>query len=179
MVKQIGILVAALACAAPAAVLAQGADTAPQQGTQAAPQGTQQGQQGTQQGAQGAKIALPPGAKLVGTAELDQLRAFPEQQSAKAKGPQEEIVGQKATDRVFETDRAYPDVVKFFDQQAMQGGNTQKSRDTTSTSTAWTIHLPQGKTVNVVVRNTHPTTFEIVAASDVSTESQPGGAPAR
>jgi len=190
MVKQIGKLVAVLACVAPGAALAQGADTGTQQGAQqghtggqgnmGAQPGAQAGQPGAQGTQQGAKITLPPGAKLVATAEVDQVRAFPEQQSAKGKGTQEEIIGLKAVDRVFEADRSYQDVVRFFDQEAGQGGNTQLSRDTTSTSTSWTIKVPQGRAVNVIVRNTKPTTFEVVAASDVSADvHSAGGAPTR
>jgi hypothetical protein len=192
--KQMWIIAAAFASLVPAAALAQqGATQGSQsthqgqqsqgqqnanQGQQNANQGQQnQGQQNANQGQQNAnqaRLKLPPGATQVATAEVDNVRAFPEQQSSKDKGPTETLVDVKAVDRVYQTDRAYSDVVKFFDQQAKESGNKQRARDTNQTSTAWTIALPQGRVVNVIARNTQPTTIEIISASDVIAEIQTG-----
>ena len=121
------------------------------------------------------RITLPAGAKLVATAEVDDVRAFPEQRSSKAKAPPEAVVGVHAVDRVYETGRAYPDVVRFFDQQAAQSGNTQLERDATQTSTAWSIRLPQGEIVNVITRNTQPATIEMISGTGVAAEVAPAG----
>jgi hypothetical protein len=161
MVKQIWIVAAALASYAPGATLAEQPAGPPAQTTQAP------------------RLELPHGAELVAAAEIDQVRAFPEQQAGKTKAPPDAVVGVRAVDRVYQTDGSHADVVKFFDQEAAQPGNTQRARDTTQTTTAWTIVLPRGTVANVIVRNTQPTTIEIVSARGVVAEVQPGGAPGR
>ncbi len=114
------------------------------------------------QQAEGAKTSLvqvPPNAKLIGTSEVDEIRQFPEQKAGK---PMERIVGVSAIDRVYEVQKPYADVVKFFDTQFQQKGYQQTSRAVTPTATSWTVRRPDGNVANVIVRNTSPATVETV-----------------
>jgi len=61
-------------------------------------------------------------------------------------------------DRVFETNRSFSDVVSFFDQSGYQ----VVERTDTPGATAWTVKRPDGTVAHAVVRNTRPTTFELV-----------------
>jgi hypothetical protein len=119
-------------------------------------------------------VDLPSGAKLVGTAQVDEVRAFPEMnknkmQAGTNKGTTEttrteDIVGAGALDRVYETNKPYKDAVGYFDGKVKSGTATQLSRTVTRTATGWELQLPDGSTQNIVVRNTKPTTIETIQA---------------
>lgn len=125
-------------------------------------------------------IRTPPGAQLVGAAEVDEIRALPEMsgtREGKQRAQAAKVVGVKAVDRVYTTDKGYQDMVKFFDDQFKSTGAVTQARIVTPSSTAWTIQKPDGKLANLVVRNTKPTSFELVEVAGESAELQvnPGG----
>ena len=119
-----------------------------------------------------ASVELPSGAKLVGMAQVDEVRAFPEMNKNKDtktnKSSQaartEDIVDTGALDRVYETKQGYKDAVGYFDSMVKKGSATQISRTVTRTATGWELQLPDGATQNIIVRNTQPTTIETVQA---------------
>jgi hypothetical protein len=147
MFKPVWILAAFVASVAPGATLA-GQTTPPRQAATAV------------------WVKLPPGAKFVASAELDRMHAFPEQ---KGKMPfTQAVAGLNAVDRVYLIDRPYANVIGFFDRQVTEPGILELARDTTRTATAWAMILPHGRVANVIVRNTQPTTIEIVSATRVA-----------
>jgi hypothetical protein len=147
------------------------------------PGGMQPGQQGAQQpgmqqgqpGQQGAPqaISIPPGAKLLGSTRATEIREFPEVQSQKKnKNPVAGLVGVSSVDNVYQIDRSFNDMVKFFDQQFKKGGTQVVERTITPTATAWMVRLPAGNLANVIVRNTQPVTFELVQVAAAVGEIQ-------
>jgi hypothetical protein len=120
-------------------------------------------------------VKLPPGAKFVASAELDRIHAFPEQKGKTPFAPA--VAGVNAVDRVYQIDRPYTTVIGFFDRQVTEPGILELARDTTRTATAWAMVLPHGRVANVIVRNTQPTTIEIVSATRLA--ETPGSAPSR
>jgi hypothetical protein len=115
-------------------------------------------------------VRLPPGATLVATAQVDRVRSFPEQRSKAP--PAEAVTTVRAVDRVYQIVRPYRDTVLYFDRQTTEPGVTELSRDATQTSTVWSLLLGQSRVANVIVRNTQPTTIEVVSATE-TTESVP------
>jgi hypothetical protein len=108
-----------------------------------------------------APLAVPPKALLIGQGQLDQVRELPELQEARGDKIVREV-GVAATDRLYESDRSYADTVKFFEHEIDRLNGTILKKNITSTSTAWTVRRPNGKLLDVVVRNTVPPTFEVV-----------------
>jgi hypothetical protein len=156
MFKPVWILAAVVASAAPGATLAE-QHARPSQAAPAA-----------------RAVRVPPGARIVATAEIDRVHAFPEQ---KGKAPPEAVSGVHAVDRVYQVARPYRDIVAFFDRQATERGIMEVGRDVTQTSTAWALVLTPGRVANVIVRNTQPTTIEIVSATGVAEiPARPGAA---
>jgi hypothetical protein len=119
-------------------------------------------------------VELPPGARFVASAELDRMHAFPEQKGKMPFAPA--VAGVNAIDRVYQIDRPYTTVIGFFDRQVTEPGILELARDTTRTATAWAMVLPHGRVANVIVRNTQPTTIEVVSATRVA-ETPPPLAP--
>jgi hypothetical protein len=118
-----------------------------------------------QQKQQGAMIKVPADAKLVGQAEVAEIRTLPEltQGAEAARKPQAaKVLGVKALDKVYHINKGYQEVVAHFDQQFKQSGYESQARVTTPNSTAWTVQKPDGTIANVVVRNTRPTSFEVI-----------------
>jgi hypothetical protein len=137
--------------------------------------GQTQNQMGQNQPAQPdvtAQKLLPKDAKLVGSVESTDIRAFPEQVGTKS--PQsagiakEEVVGVGGIDRVWMTKQPYRQAVSQLDQKLKGEGIQPIAKTTTQSSTAWNMRMPDGHVANVVVRNTQPTTIEAVQASVVT-----------
>jgi len=153
-------------------VLAHG-QAQPQPGDQNNPSAGMQRSQGAPQ-----PIAIPPGAKLLGTTHATEIREFPEVQAQKKnKTPVEGLIGVTAVDNVYQIDRSFSDTVKFFDQQAKRSGAQVLERTVTPTATAWMVRMPSGNVANALVRNTQPVTFEVIqvaaAAGEVSPPTNP------
>jgi len=123
-------------------------------------------------------IEPPAGAKLVGSALVDEIRAFPElsahngaaQQTSPAK---EKIVGVEGIDRVFEIDRPFGDTVASLDTEFKQSGFRRLARVETPSATAWSVKRPDGSVANAVVRNTTPTTIELTELSAAQSAPTP------
>jgi hypothetical protein len=71
-----------------------------------------------------------------------------------------------ASDELYQTVRSYRDAVTYFDRQ-FQHWNVIVRR-TTQTSVAWHLQRPDGKRATVVVRNTMPTSFEVIESVERS-----------
>ncbi len=110
---------------------------------------------------------LPKDAKLVGSVESADVRAFPEQMSKATSGniEKEGVVGVGALDRVWTTKQSYHQAVNRLDQTLKGEGIQPIAKTTTQSSTAWNVRMPDGHIANMVVRNTQPTTIEAVQAS--------------
>jgi hypothetical protein len=112
-------------------------------------------------------IKPPLDATLVGTSVVDEIRAFPEmggRAANKEEAQAEKMLGVQGIDRMFQTNRSFGDTVLYFDQQFKLPGYQVMARVDTPSATAWTVRRPDGGVANAVVRNTSPTTLEIVEA---------------
>jgi opacity protein-like surface antigen len=174
---KMGFVVGAALALAPAVGLAQ--QNQPSQPNQNAPAATQgsranEGTAGSQADTQQPDLTttklLPKDAKLVGTVQSTDMRAFPEQMG---KGEQatkiqkEAVVGVGALDRVWTTKQSYKQVVNHLDQKLKGEGIEALAKTTTQSSTAWNVRMPDGHIANLVVRNTQPTTIESAQAAAV------------
>ena len=59
-------------------------------------------------------VKVPPGSTLIGQAEVDEIRAFPEMSGegeAKKRAQSAKLVGVKALDRVYSSDKSYQEVI--------------------------------------------------------------------
>jgi hypothetical protein len=122
-------------------------------------------------------IPLPPGSTVVTSTAMTDIRAFPEevQKGVQAEG----AVGVQGVDRIYQNRSSYEDTVNFFDRNLSGSGFTNIRRTTSSqNATTWSAQTADGKPIRVAVRNTNPTSIEVLAvtASAASFEEQ-GGAP--
>jgi len=121
----------------------------------------------------GVLIAPPPGARLVGTVIVDEVRAFPELGQGMKTLQRETAVGVAGIDRIYEVDRSFADTVSYFDSQFKAAGTSILARVATRSSTAWKVKRPDGNVANAVVRNTSPTTFELTEVSAAPAKMPP------
>jgi hypothetical protein len=102
-------------------------------------------------------IELPSDTSLSASATVSPVRAFPEEAPAPASEPSV----QAGVVEVFLNGRPYGEVVDFFERTiGRDGGDLRET--TTSTATLWSFRRSGGGTAHVAVRNTRPTTIEIV-----------------
>jgi hypothetical protein len=121
-------------------------------------------------------LGVPAGARLVGTAQLDEVRDFPETNRRRRESVHTEdlVAAGAVVDRVYETAQPYAGAVAWFDAEVERGRARLLSRTVTRTATSWELRLPDGTLQNVAVRNTRPTTIETVAgAAAVAREPVP------
>jgi hypothetical protein len=107
------------------------------------------------------KIDVPPGALLIVSAAVSEVSAFPEEES-------QATVAVDGVASSYQTSQAYPETVRFFDRSFATGGFQASERATTKEATVWAVRCPGGERAHVAVRNTNPTTIEIVEASRVA-----------
>ncbi|MGI0151177.1 MAG: hypothetical protein ACREC5_04485 [Thermoplasmata archaeon] len=104
----------------------------------------------------------------------DEIRAFPEE--ARSGRTVEAAVGVEGADRVYQTKDSYDHTVTFFDRTLARDGFQITHHTTTQTATIWSLHAPDGSPARVAVRNTNPTTIEVLAAAGASAvETLPPG----
>ena len=119
-------------------------------------------------------IQPPPGARIVGSSLVDEIRAVPELTTARAAAAvtpaKEKLVGVEGIDRLFESDGSFADTVAYFDAQFKQPGYRRLARVESPSATAWTVRRPDGSVADAVVRNTTPTTFELTELSAAQSE---------
>jgi hypothetical protein len=110
------------------------------------------------------KVELPGGASLAARATVCDVRAFPEEtREVTGRGETDVatvVVG--GSDEVYASGLSYRDVVGFFDRTLLRDGFQEPSRTATRTATIWSARSPDGQVVHLAVRNTRPTTIEIV-----------------
>ena len=84
----------------------------------------------------------------------------------------EESAVAREADRIYRTDLTYQHAVDYFDRLRTnascesKAGCEKTSRMTTETATFWSLRCPDGATAYMAVRNTLPTTIEVLAGSE-------------
>ena len=121
----------------------------------------------------GVLIAPPPGARLVGSAVVDEVRSFPELGQGKKTLQQETQAGVAGIDRIYEIDRSHAETIAYFDDWFKATGSRIVSRVQTRSATAWRVKRPDGNVANAVVRNTSPTTIELTEVSAAPAKMPP------
>jgi len=106
------------------------------------------------------ELPTPGDARLRGTVETDAIREIPELRGGRSNLMRDESVrGVHVLDQTWDTNVAYRDAVRFYDQRL--GDAFVIERDHADTATGWLVKLDDGTVVSVIVRNTQPTTIEI------------------
>jgi len=77
----------------------------------------------------------------------------------------EESAVARETDRIYRTDLTYRHAVAYFDRLRSSAGCENTSRMTTEIATFWSLRCPDGRTASMAVRNTLPTTIEVLGGS--------------
>jgi hypothetical protein len=107
------------------------------------------------------RIWIFPDSMMVGTVISHGVRKVPELPDVPSS------TAFDASDQLYQTLRSYRDTVVYFDQQFRRMNVI--ARSATQTSTAWHIQWPDGKPATLVVRNTTPTSFEVIEAVERGT----------
>ena len=102
------------------------------------------------------KISIPSDSMMAGISTTGAIRATPELSDVLP------VLGVEAADQLYQTARPYKDTIAYFDQQFRDKGFRVIVRNATQTSTAWHITRPDGRPATLVVRNTTPTSFEVI-----------------
>jgi hypothetical protein len=115
-------------------------------------------------------VPLPQGATLVSSAQVDDVRVFPARgQLTNGTRVVAGAVGVGGVDHIYRIPLGYDDAVAFYDrtlESSMHGLEASApERVTEDTSTAWTFEGANGKPQRVEVRDTTPTTIEVVAVT--------------
>jgi hypothetical protein len=106
-------------------------------------------------------IELPPGVGLVASANLDQVLAFPEEAPPPAGSRPEARPG---VARIYDSPRPYGDSVDFVQRAIAKAGCEALQQTSTSTTTVWAARCRDGRVAHIAIRNTRPTTIEVVEA---------------
>ncbi len=162
---------------APSVAMAGAPGGTPQRGETASPEQQQcaQGQTKTlpRPGAR-TTLALPESASLVGESQVTEIRELPELDGtagvARCPSEIERMVGVTAADGLYQTGDSYASTVAFFACEFRQPGYNVRDHTVAPGSTAWSVTLPQGGLVALVVRNTTPTTIEAVEGTGAETQ---------
>jgi hypothetical protein len=85
----------------------------------------------------------------------------------------EAAFGVERVDRVYQTELSYPDAVGFFDRAFLGTALSAPRRATTQTTTVWSVPSANCRVARVAVRNTSPTTVEIVMAEAAADAGAP------
>jgi hypothetical protein len=105
------------------------------------------------------KVPVPAQATLASSTTVSEIRDFPESD------PREETLAVDGVDRAYRASLSYRQAVRFFDRSFATGGFEELDRTGTPEATVWSIRCPGGQRAHVAVRNTSPTTIEVVEAS--------------
>jgi hypothetical protein len=68
--------------------------------------------------------------------------------------------------RTYQTKLSYRAAVRFFDRTLEAGGFEASDRTATDAATVWSVRCPRGERAHVAVRNTTPTSIDVVEASE-------------
>jgi hypothetical protein len=109
-------------------------------------------------------LQLPAGTSLLGSDTLAQIHAFPEEPAGTWGDDRatDTGLGARGTDRVFQSKASYDTVLAYIDRSLAKDGIRSSLRVATDQVTIWSIRSPGGEKLRVAVRNTRPTTIEIV-----------------
>jgi hypothetical protein len=109
-------------------------------------------------------IDLPAGATLLGSDTVVQIHAFPEEPEGTWGDDRaaDTGLGRRGTDRVFQSNASYDAVLAYIDRSLSKDGIQSTLRVASERATIWSIRAPGGEKLRVAVRNTSPTTIEIV-----------------
>jgi len=104
---------------------------------------------------------------------VTQIRAFPEEFVGNKGRPvtAEAAIGVNGTDTLYQTDLPYSDAVSFFDDSLSRGGFTVTERTNGPGGTFWSVRSADGSPGRVAVRDSKPTTVEIIRAHAAAAES--------
>jgi hypothetical protein len=135
-------------------------------------------------------VPLPQGATLVSSAQVDDVRVFPARgQLTNGTRVVAGAVGVGGVDHVYRIPLGYDDAVAFYDRtlessmHGLEAGAPERVAE--DNSTAWTFEGANGKPQRVEVRDTTPTTIEVVAVTGATAavkgvaNAQPGVANAQ
>jgi hypothetical protein len=109
-------------------------------------------------------LELPAGTSLLGSDALAQIHAFPEEPEGTWGDDRaaDTGLGARGTDRVFQSKASYDTVLTYIERSIAKDGIRSSLRVATDQVTIWSIRSPGGEKLRVAVRNTRPTTIEIV-----------------
>jgi hypothetical protein len=109
-------------------------------------------------------IELPAGTSLVGSDTVARIHAFPEEPAGTWGDDRaaDTSIDARGTDRVFESKASYDIVLAYIDRSLSKDGIQSTLRVATDRATIWSVRSPGGERLRVAVRNTSPTTIEIV-----------------
>ncbi|HEY3816288.1 MAG TPA: hypothetical protein VGL81_03905 [Polyangiaceae bacterium] len=111
-------------------------------------------------------IELPAGAALVATSTVDEVEAFPEEAQRRAGSNQTPTgvskLAVRGIARIYDSPRPYGESVDFIQHAMSNAGCKDLQQTTTSTTTIWSARCPSGERAHVAIRNTQPTTIEVV-----------------
>jgi hypothetical protein len=117
-------------------------------------------------------VPLPPGARLVSSSVVDDVQVIPSFSSDDRGSRTGRVAGTvqaKGEDHVYRVPMTYEDVVAFYNRSltgSPEGRTVRASQRTSAaTHTAWTFEDARGNPDRVEVRNTTPTTVEVVAVT--------------
>ncbi len=117
------------------------------------------------------KIPIPAKTSLVASVAVREVRAFPEELMSNSGDASGEAIALEGVDRTYATGQSYRDTVRFFERSLATNGFEASPRMTTRTATVWTVRCPGGETAHVAVRDTRPTTVEVIETSRSAADS--------
>ncbi len=103
----------------------------------------------------GSDLPTPNGSSVITSVAVEEVRAFPEATSS-------ESLAVPGVSRTYQTPQTYADTVRFFDRSGSAGTFVVSSRESTPNATLWSVRAQDGRRAFIAVRDTRPTTFEIV-----------------
>jgi hypothetical protein len=107
-------------------------------------------------------IELPPGVGLVASANMDQVLAFPEEATPP---PESRPEARPGVARIYDSPRPYGDSVDFVQRAIAKAGCEALQQTSTSTTTIWAARC-RGRIAHIAIRNTRPTTIEVVEGQE-------------
>ncbi len=109
-------------------------------------------------GQPGSPIAIPAGASLISSTKVTEVHSF-------AEDPSDEGLTVDGLAGAYQTMQSYGDTVSFFDRSLTKAGFHVSSRAAMEQATVWSVRCPGGEHAHVLVRDTTPTTFEVVVTN--------------
>jgi hypothetical protein len=113
-----------------------------------------------------ATFELPAGARLWGSEQVSEVRDFAELRAKHQHGTRTETtIPVKALDRSYTIGQSYHQAVRFFDVEFARADVLAVDRAEVPTATGWSAKLKDGRIAHVIVRNTTPTSIEVLTSA--------------